>query len=327
MEYVRLGRTGLQVSEISLGTMTFGNEADEATARALMDRAVDAGINFFDSAHNYNKGATEEIVGRWLGPRRHDIIVTTKVFFPRGGGINDEGCSRRNILFSIEKTLQRLKSDYVDIVYLHHWDELVPIEDSLGALHTLVEQGKALYVGVSNFSAWQTMKAIAEAKRHGYPPLVVTQPMYSLVKRQAEVEIFPLAAHEGLAVVPYNAIGAGLLTGKYLQEDASGRLTEVAMYKMRYEKPEYIEITKRFVHYAREHGHEPAALAVAWSLSHPLVDSAIVGARNMQQFESILGAASIRLSPEQRAEITALSIDPPLATDREPMDAMRQRGW
>jgi len=326
MEYVRFGQTGLLVSPVALGTMTFGNEADEAASRAIMDAAYDRGINFFDGAHNYNRGATEEIVGRWMGGKRHEIILTSKVFFPSGGGRNDEGCSRRNILRSVETSLRRLQTDCIDILFLHHWDETVPIAHSLSALHTLAEQGKIHYAAVSNFSAWQTMKAVAAAKEHGYPPIVAAQPMYSLVKRQAEVEILPLAAHEGLAVMPYNALGAGLLTGKYLVGGA-GRITEAEMYRQRYANEAYTEIVRRFVDYAAAHGHEPAPLAAAWVMAHPAVTSTIFGARDTQQLESTLRCLDIRLSPEQRAEISALSIEPPQATDREPMAAMRTRGW
>lgn len=326
MDYVRLGKTGVRVSELCLGTMTFGNEADEKTSRAIMDYALAQGFNFFDSAHNYNKGATEEIVGRWIGPHRHEIVLTSKVFFPFGGGMNDEGLSRRNLIFSVERSLKRFQTDYIDILYLHHWDEDAAIEQSLAAVNTLVEQGKVIYCAVSNFAAWQVMKVISVAEAMRYPPIVCMQPMYSLVKRQVEVELLPLAQHEGLAVCPYNAIGAGLLTGKYL-EGGQGRLTETEMYRQRYDNPLYVEITRNFVAHAREKGLAPAALAVAWVMSHPLVTSTIVGARNLGQFRQTLGALDIRLSPEQRAEITALSVEPPSATDRESMTAMRARGW
>ncbi|MBI1320079.1 MAG: aldo/keto reductase [Candidatus Hydrogenedens sp.] len=326
MDYVRFGQTGLLVSPVALGTMTFGNEADEAVSRAIMDAAYERGVNFFDAAHNYNRGATEEIVGRWMGGKRSEIILTSKVFFPAGGGRNDEGCSRRNILRAVETSLRRLQTDYIDILFLHHWDANVPIEHSLSALHTLAEQGKIHYAAVSNFSAWQTMKAVAAARANGYPPIAAVQPMYSLVKRQVEVEILPLAAEEKLAVMPYNVLGAGLLTGKYL-EGQQGRLTETEMYRQRYANDAYADITRRFVAYAREHGHEPAPLAAAWVMAHPLITSVILGARNLKQLNSSLGCLDIRLTPEQRAEITALSIDPPLATDREPMAAMQTRGW
>ena len=327
MEYVRLGRTGLLVSELSLGTMTFGNESDEETSRAIMDHALEQGFNLFDGAHNYNRGATEEIVGRWIGPHRGEIILTSKVFFPAGGGRNDEGLSYRNLIRSVETSLKRLQTDYIDILYLHHWDEHTAIEQSLAALDTLVAQGKVLYCGVSNFAAWQTMKAIAVAEARGYPPIVCMQPMYSLVKRQAEVELLPLAAHEGLAVLPYNVMGAGLLTGKYLDAGGTGRLTEAEMYRQRYDNAQYVEVTRRFVAHAKERSVSPAALAVAWVMSHPGVCSPNIGARSVVQLKDTLACLDHRLDATARGEITALSLDPPLATDREPMAAMRTRGW
>jgi aryl-alcohol dehydrogenase-like predicted oxidoreductase len=326
MNYVRLGRTGLLISPVSLGTMTFGNEADEATSRRIMEYAIERGINFFDGAHNYNRGATEEIIGRWMGSRRSEIILSSKIFFPSGGGRNDEGISRRNIIRACEISLKRLKTDYIDLLYLHHWDETVPIEESLAAVETLVQQGKAHCVGLSNFSAWQAMKAIGVARQRGLTPVSVMQPMYSLVKRQAEVEILPLAEHEQIAVVPYNALGAGLLTGKYAQ-GGTGRITETEMYRQRYQNPVYGEIAERFAAYARMRDLSPAALAVAWVMAHPQVTSALLGARSIEQLEEALTCLDIALSPEQRAEISALSIEPPLATDREPMVAMRTRGW
>ncbi len=326
MKYVRLGRTGLEISELCLGTMTFGNESDEKGARAIMDDAFDRGINFFDCAHNYNKGVTEEIVGRWLGPHRDEIILTTKFYFPFGGGRNDEGLSRRNIIASMERSLKRLQTDRVDILYLHHWDENTSLEESLRAVNTLIEQGKVLYLGISNFAAWQVEKAVGLAALHNLTVPVCIQPMYSLVKRQAEVELLPLAAHEGLAVFPYNVIGAGLLTGKYLRGE-TGRLTETEMYRQRYSNPAYAEIAERFVNYARAHHVSPAALAVAWVMAHPAVTASIIGARNLDQFHDTLACTDLQLSEDQREEIAALSYTPPHATDRESMDAMRTRGW
>ena len=326
MEYVYFGKAGIQVSELCLGTMTFGNEADEAMSRHIMDTALDRGINFFDAAHNYNKGLTEEIVGRWIGPHRHEIILTSKVFFPCGGGMNDQGVSRRNLVFSVEKSLKRLQTDYIDLLYLHHWDRHTDIEQTLAAVNTLVEQGKVLYCGVSNYAAWQAMKAISVSERRGYPPIVCMQPMYNLVKRQVEVELLPLAEYAGLAVVPYNAMGAGLLTGKYLDGE-TGRLKESEMYKVRYDDARYIEVTRRFVAYAKKKGLSPAALATSWVMSHPMVTSTLFGARNLEQFNDTLTCLDIRLGPEERDAVTALSIDPPLPTDREPMAVSTKRGW
>lgn len=326
MEYVYLGKTGVRVSELCLGTMTFGKEADEETARAIMDHAFGIGINFFDTAVVYNLGKTEEIVGRWMGKKRRDIILASKVFFPMGEGLNDRGTSRRNLLFEVDRSLQRLGTDYLDILYLHHWDENTAIEDSLRALNTLIEHGKVLYWAVSNFAAWQIMKALSVAELQRLAPAVAVQPMYNLVKRQVEVEILPLAAHEGLAVIPYNALAAGLLSGKYLRGE-SGRLEQVDMYAKRYGHPQYLEVTKRFVAYARERGASPAALAMAWVMGHPAVTSTLIGARDLAQFKDTLGCFELRLNPRERAQITAFSIDPPDATDRENVSAMMKRKW
>ena len=317
MRYVNFGKTGIRVSEVCLGTMTFGKEADEPTSIAIMDRAVDSGINFFDTADIYNKGVTEEILGRWMGGHRDNIVLASKTHFPTGPGPNDYGNSRRHIVLGVEASLKRLKTDWLDILYLHHWDEHTAIDESLAAITTLVEQGKVLYGGVSNFSAWQAMKACAVAAAKGYAPVTCIQPMYNLVKRQAEVEILPLAIAEQLAVCPYSPIAAGLLTGKYQRGDG-GRIKENPMYAERYRKAEYADVAARFVEYAANHGMTPSALATAWVISHPAVTSAIIGARNLDQLNQALGCVDVPLTPVQRAEITALSIDPPLATDREP---------
>lgn len=315
MEYAFFGKTGMRVSELCLGTMTFGKEADESAACAIMDRAFDAGINFFDTADIYNKGITEEIVGRWMGARRQRIVLASKVHFSTGPDPNDRGSSRRHIVLGVEQSLKRLGTDWLDILYLHHWDANTALEESLAALSHLVDRGKVLHVAVSNFAAWQVMKAVAVADRNGYAPVTGIQPMYNLVKRQAEVEILPLAQSEGLAVCPYSPMGGGLLSGKY-QDGAGGRLDVNDMYRSRYGNPVYREVSDRFVAYARSRGQAPAALAVAWVVAHPAVTSAIVGARSVAQFEESLAAADLRLSPEDRAAIDALSVAPPPATDR-----------
>ncbi|HOF41329.1 MAG TPA: aldo/keto reductase [Candidatus Hydrogenedentes bacterium] len=315
MKYVSFGHTGIRVSPVCLGTMTFGKEADEPTSRVLMDRAFDAGINFFDTANIYNKGLTEEIVGRWLPARRDAIVLASKVHFPTGAGPNERGSSRRHILMEVDKSLQRLQTGWLDILYLHHWDPDTPLEETLAALTTLVDAGKVHYCGVSNFSAWQAMKAIAASRAGGWAPITCIQPMYNLVKRQAEVEILPMAVSERLAVCPYNPLAAGLLTGKY-RRGGTGRLDENSMYKDRYADPAYAESASRFVDYAGERGWPPAALAVAWVMTHPAVTSAIIGARNLEQLDETLGCLDISLDPVQRAEISALSIEPPPATDR-----------
>lgn len=315
MEYVGFGNTGIRVSPLCLGTMTFGKEADEKTSFGLMDRAFDVGLNFFDTANIYNKGVTEQIVGKWLKSRRDRIILASKVHFATGEGPNDRGSSRRHILMEVEKSLERLQTDWLDILYLHHWDPETPIEETLSALTTLVEQGKVHYCGVSNFSAWQVMKAVGASHLGGFAPIACIQPMYNLVKRQAEVEILPMAFAEGLAVCPYNPLAAGLLTGKYSRGE-QGRLSDNAMYQARYGDPLYAEVADRFVAYALEKGKSPAALAVAWVMSHPAVTSAIIGARNLEQLDDTIGCLDIALPSEERSEVSALSSEPAPATDR-----------
>lgn len=326
MNYVPLGKSGLKVSEVCLGTMTFGNEASKEESFKIMDYVYNLGINLFDTAHNYNKGETEKILGEWLGEKRKEIVLASKVFFPSEGGVNREGLSKKNIILSVEESLRRLKTDYLDILYLHHWDEHTSIEYSLEMVHTLISQGKVLYMGLSNFSAWQMMKTISVAKQYLYAPVVCVQPMYSLIKRQVEVEILPLAQHENLAVIPYNVLGAGMLTGKYLRGE-KGRLNENQMYQQRYSDSMYVEITKRFVQYAQQKGYSPAVLAATWVKSHPAVTTILLGARTLEQFKEVVQCIDKKLTPQEWNEISNLSYQPPSATDREPLEVYRIRGW
>lgn len=316
MNHPHLGRTGVRVSEICLGTMTFGHEADEAESFRIMDAAFEAGVNFFDTADIYTRGESERIIGRWLKDRGRDVILASKVHFPASKELNDRGNSRLHIVRGVEGILKRLQRDCLEILYLHHWDDHTAIEESLAAMTDLRAQGKILYCAVSNFSAWQTMKTIAAAERGGYAPIVLLQPQYNLVKRQAEVEILPLAKDQHLAVCPYSPIAAGLLSGKY-QRKEEGRIHVNPNYTERYRNAAYWETSDRFVAFAEEHGHHPAALAVAWVLHHPQVTAPIIGARNLEQLQIALSAVDIPMNREFRDQITDLSIDPPLATDRE----------
>jgi len=229
MEYRFLGQTGLKVSQLCLGTMTFGGEADEAEAAAMFNYCREQGINFFDTANVYHQGRSEEILGRLIQDCREEVIIATKVYFPTGEDVNARGSSRRHIFLALEASLRRLKTDYIDLYYLHRFDDFTALEESLRALDDLVRQGKIMYIGVSNFAAWQVAKALGLQALHNWAPLVCLQPMYNLVKRQAEVEILPLAQAEKLAVCPYSPLGGGLLTGKYSssQKPASGRLLDV----------------------------------------------------------------------------------------------------
>jgi aryl-alcohol dehydrogenase-like predicted oxidoreductase len=318
MEYRTLGKTGIQVSSLCFGTMSFGGVADEETSRAMFNRCREKGINFFDTANIYNGGRAEEILGRCLAGCRDEIVLTSKVCMPTGADVNARGLSRRHIMLSVEQSLKRLGTDRIELYFVHHFDSKTAMEETLLALDDLQRQGKILYPAVSNWAAWQIAKALGISDKRGLARFECIQPMYNLVKRQAEVEILPLAEAENIGVIPYSPLGGGLLTGKYRagQEPTRGRLAEQKMYRERYGDAYYFEVADRFAGYAREHGHEPATLAVAWVMSHPAVTAPIIGARNPEQLEPSLAAAEIRMTPEWRSEISALSAAPPPATDR-----------
>jgi aryl-alcohol dehydrogenase-like predicted oxidoreductase len=318
LEYRNLGQTGVKVSPLCMGTMTFGNEADEATSAALFKRGRDVGINFFDCANVYAGGRSEEILGRLIAGCRNDVIITSKVFFPAGQGINERGLSRRHIMIAVEDSLRRLQTDRIDIYYLHHSDLSVPIEEPLRAVDDLVRQGKVIYVGVSNWSAWQIAKGLGIQTFTGLARFACMQPMYNLVKRQAEVELLPFALAEKLGVVSYSPLGGGLLSGKYgaMQKPEHGRLVDNQMYSRRFGDPLYYQVADRLITLADAYGVRPAALAVAWVMAHPAVTAPIIGARSLAQLDESLGALEVKMTPELRAEISALSPEPPPATDR-----------
>src|SRR5258706_15982345 len=215
MEYRFLGRTGVRISRLGFGTMSFGGDADEATSRALYARCRDAGINFFDCADVYAKGRSEEILGKLVANSRADVVISTKAYFPTGSGLNARGASRYHLVRAVEASLRRLGMDYVDVFFLHRFDEATPLEETLRALETLVQQGKVLYPAVSNFAAWQTALALGHARAAQHQPIVAVQPMYNLLKRQAEVEILPLARADGLRGLTYSPLAGCLLSGGY----------------------------------------------------------------------------------------------------------------
>jgi aryl-alcohol dehydrogenase-like predicted oxidoreductase len=318
MEYRTLGKTGIQVSKLCFGTMSFGREADQETAAAMFERCREVGINFFDTANVYSAGQSEEMLGKLIQGSREELVITTKFSSPMGADVNAKGASRRHIMRAVEGSLKRLGTDWIDIYFVHGFDPLTPIGTTLCALDDLVHQGKILHPAVSNWAAWQIAKALGISALEGLAPLVCIQPMYSLVKRQAEVEILPLAESEQLGVISYSPLGGGLLTGKYGvdRRPEKGRLVENEMYMKRYGPDAYYRIADRFVAHARERGVDPVSLAVAWVMSHPAITAPIIGARDVRQLEGSLGALEIDMTPEWRAEISALSITPPPATDR-----------
>ncbi len=319
MEYRLIGRTGVKVSGLCFGTMSFGGDADKETSRALFARCRDAGINFFDCADVYQAGGAEEILGELAAPVRDELVLTSKVFFPSGKDVNARGASRRHIRLSVEASLRRLRTDRLDFYFIHRFDPDTPLEETLRALDDLVRSGKILYPAASNFAAWQAAKALGISAREGLARFECLQPMYNLAKRQAEVEILPLAESERLGVITYSPLGGGLLTGKYgpAQRPSSGRLIQSERYRARYGAAGNYELARRFAEFAKARGLSPAALAVAWVASHPAVTAPILGARNTAQLEDTIQALDIKMTPELRAEISALAPEPPLATDRE----------
>jgi len=310
-----LGRTGVAVSELCFGTMSFGGDADEATSAAMYKATRDAGINFYDCADQYNKGKSEEILGRLIKGHRENLVITTKCFNPMSEDVNARGTSRRHVTRALEESLRRLQTDRVEVLFLHQFDRHTPIEESMRALEDLVRAGKVLYPAVSNYAAWQTQRALDVQERNNWARLQVIQPMYNLVKRQAEVEILPMAGANGIAVIPYSPAGAGLLSGKYSGE-ASGRLKTNKMYEARYGEKWMFEVADRFVAFCKRKGLHPVSTAVAWVGAHPAVTAPIVGARNLDQLKDSLNAVKIDMTPALRDEITALSVAPPPATDR-----------
>jgi len=318
VEYRPLGSTGVQVSALCFGTMSFGGDADEATSAAMFARCRDAGINFFDCADVYGTGRAEEILGRLIAGSRDELVITSKVMGAMGPDINARGLSRRHIMLAVEDSLRRLGTDRLDLYFIHNWDPLTPMEEPLRAFEDLVRQGKVLYPAVSNWAAWQIAKGLGIQAARGWTGFQCVQPMYNLVKRQAEVEILPLAQAEGLGAISYSPLGGGLLSGKYgtTARPEHGRLVDNAMYTQRYGDRTNFEVADRFTEYARQHGLHPATLAVAWVMSHPAITAPIIGARNLEQLEASLAAADVPMTPEWRAEISALSPEPAPATDR-----------
>jgi aryl-alcohol dehydrogenase-like predicted oxidoreductase len=316
-----LGKTGVKVSRIALGAMAFGGDADEATAAQIWRAARDAGVNFIDTADVYNEGRSEQIVGRLMASERDRLVIATKAYFPAAGpstDMNARGSSRYHLVRAVEASLRRLATDRIDVYYLHRFDDVTDLGETLRAVDDLVRSGKILYPACSNFAAWQVAHALGIQALHGMAPLTAIQPMYNVAKRQVEVEILPMAERLGVAVVPYSPTGGGLLTGKYGvgKKPERGRLRDMKMYVTRYDSDANYAIADRFCAVAAELGHAPATLAVAWVASHPAVTSVLVGGRDVGQIAQSLAAVDLVLDAETRAKVSAVSPEPAPATDR-----------
>lgn len=321
MHHVRFGNTGLKVSRLCLGTMTFGYQCDEATSRAILDTAYDAGIDFIDTADMYpvgappkDFGATEEIVGRWMKGRRDQVIVATKCFFPTGPKPWDAGNSRKNVLRSIDASLTRLGTDYVDLYQIHAWDQHTPIDETLSVMDDLVRSGKVRYVGCSNVLAYQLARALGRSEALGLHKFVSVQPRYNLLFRQNERELFPLCAEDGIAVIPYNPLAGGFLTGKHERGEptAGTRFTlgfAAERYQARYWHDHMFDIVDTMKDMAAESGVSLATLAVQWVLANPVITSPIIGASRPDQLHDAISAASKPLDPEIKTRLDALTAE------------------
>lgn len=309
MKYTTLGRTGMKVSRVSLGCWRFGVETDEPTARALIDHALERGINLIDTANIYAGGMSEEIVGRAIKGRRHDVVLATKVWGKMGDGVNDRGLSRLHIMKAVEDSLRRLQTDHIDLYQIHAVDEDTPLEETLDALNDLVRQGKVRYVGVSNHPAWKTCKALWISEMKGYARFVSAQPRYNLLDRKAEEELIPLCIDQGIGIINYSPLAQGLLSGKYRkgQEPPSGSRAARNENMRRQLTDENLERVERLATYAEERGYTVAQLAIAWLLAKPGVTSPILGATSIEQLDENLKGVEWELTPEEVKEIEELA--------------------
>jgi aryl-alcohol dehydrogenase-like predicted oxidoreductase len=328
MRHVRLGRTGLQVSRICLGTMTFGLQCDEPTAVAILDRAAAGGISFLDTADVYpvggsleTVGRTEAILGRWLAGRRHDFVLATKCAGVMGARPWERGLSRKHILDAIDASLRRLRTDYVDLYQLHSPDRETPIDETLRALDDVVRAGKARYVGCSNYLAYQVARAIGRSETHGLVRFDSVQPRYNLLFRQIERELLPLCREEGIGVIPYNPLAGGFLTGKHKREAGPTPGTRFTLgsaagrYQDRYWHEREFATVEALRPLAAEAGISLTQLAVAWVLAHPAVTAPIIGASRPEQLDDVLPAVEKDLGADIKARLDTLTADYRLGDD------------
>jgi len=308
VRYRHLGKTGIRVSELCLGAMTFGMFADEKESFRIMDRFADAGGNFIDTANVYMQGVSEEIVGKWLkGRDRSRFVIATKVRFIMGDGPNDVGLSRKHILDSVKASLRRLGTDYIDLYQVHAWDPKTPLEETLSTLNDLVRAGCVRYIGASNFRGWQLQKALDLSRLHGWEAFVSLQPQYNLLSRAVEYELIPVCLNEGLGVIPWSPLRGGWLSGKYrrgMTAPPEGTRVALASEKgwsetwERYNNEFTWNVLDALFEAAQAAGKTPAQTAINWVLHRPGVTAPIIGARNVEQLEDNLGAIGWELAPE-----------------------------
>ncbi|GLW10879.1 oxidoreductase [Microtetraspora sp. NBRC 13810] len=313
MDYVRLGSTGVKVSRICLGMMSFGDNRwqgwvlGEEQAEPIVRRAVDAGVNFFDTADVYSRGTSEEITGRVLArifPNRDDYVLATKVFSPMGEGVNQRGLSRKHILASIDDSLRRLGTDHVDLYQIHRWDDETPIEETMEALHDVVKAGKARYIGASSMYAWRFAKAQHAAERNGWTKFVTMQNHYNLLYREEEREMIPLCADQGVGLIPWSPLARGLLARAGSAETSTVRAGSDGRIGYLYDPENDRHVLDRVAEVARERGVPAAQVALAWVLAQPGVTAPIVGATKDGHVDDAVAATTLTLTDK---ELTALA--------------------
>jgi aryl-alcohol dehydrogenase-like predicted oxidoreductase len=319
MEHVQFGRTGLKVSRLCLGTMTFGYQIDENTSKEIMDTAAEAGFTFFDTADVYPLGApakefgrTEEVIGSWMSGKRDRFIIASKCFFPTGPMPWDGGNSRQNIMRAVEASLRRLRTDHIDLYQIHAWDPITPIDETLRAMDDLVTSGKVRYIGCSNTLAYQLAKAIGRSELHGISKFESVQPRYNLLFRENERELFPLCSEDDIAVIPYNPLAGGLLTGKH----RSGEPTEgtrftlgyaAGPYQERYWQEAMFRTVEEFQQVAEDAGVPMTTLAIRWVLANPVITSPIVGASRPDQLAASVAALDETLDAALKKQLDDLT--------------------
>lgn len=320
MKYTRLGRSGLKVSRLCLGTMTFGFQTDEAGAVSILNRAQEAGVNFIDTADAYplgggleRVGLTEDIIGRWLKGRRHDFVVATKAYNQMGPNPWDVGNNRRHLFDAVDASLRRLGTDFIDLYQVHMYDTETPLDETLEALNDIVRSGKVRYIGCSNFLAYRVARALGRSEALGIARFISVQPRYSLLFREPERELLPLCLEEGIGVISYNPLAGGLLSGKHdftkpPAERSRFTLGEAGqMYQERYWHEREFETVNQFTSLARDAGIKPVTLAVAWVMNQAAITAPILGASRAEQLDDSLAAAEIELDRALMVKLDSLT--------------------
>jgi aryl-alcohol dehydrogenase-like predicted oxidoreductase len=327
MDYRFLGATGVEISELCLGAMMFGNETDEQTSAQILDTFTEAGGNFIDTADIYGEGRSEEVLGRWLKTRRReDHIVATKVWAPTGSGRNDRGLSRKHVLEAVDASLRRLGTDYIDLYQVHRWDDGTPLTETLSTLDSLVRSGKVRYIGASNFCGWQIQKAIDLCHQRGWEPLVTLQPLYNLLDRETEWELLPVCQNEGLGVITWSPLRSGWLSGAYRRgmtaPPPGSKVSWPGTHSWdRYANDHTWRVLDELAAVAKEADSTPARVAIRWLLQRPGVTAPIIGARTHAYLDDLLGAVGWSLTPDQMSRLDAVS-EPtrlPYPYDRPPL--------